>query len=248
VAGGWKSPSHQSPATKHKEIAVTSFRALALVLSLLCAPAFAFAQQAGASTAQPISTQGPMTVERLHNGFLIAPDVKITDVARTTSELVGGSAGWVTDQTFFIGAGGYWLANQSSTRRMGYGGLVVQWLARTDERVGFSVKGLLGAGAATVAATVTQVSYPPNFPFGPDGRMLTGDPLMHPTLTTTTATVRLHQGFFVAEPEANLTLRLTKRMRLAGGLGYRTVSRDRRDGTRLSGATGSVGLQWNSGM
>ncbi|MBI3403506.1 MAG: hypothetical protein HY048_19005 [Acidobacteria bacterium] len=225
---------------------MTSFRTLTFILSLFCAPAFAIAQQAGASTAQPIGTQGPMTVERMHTGFLITPGVKITDVARTTSELVGGSAGWVTDRTFFIGAGGYWLANQSSTRKMGYGGLVVQWLARTDERVGFSVKGLFGAGAATVPGTATQVLFPPNYPFGPDGHMLTGDPLMHPTMTTTT--VRLRQEFFVAEPEANLTLRLTKRVRLAGGVGYRAVSRDHRDGTQLSGVTGTVGLQWDVGM
>lgn len=193
-------------------------------------------------------TQGPMTVERLHNGFLIAPDVKLTEVDHTTSGLIGGSAGWVTDETFFIGGGGYWLANQSSTRKMAYGGLVVQWLARTDERVGFSVKGLLGAGGATTAETVTEVLYPPNFPFGPDGHMLTGDPLMHPTLTTTTASVRVRQGFFVAEPEANLTVRLTKGVRLAGGVGYRAVSRDHRNGTQLSGATGSLGLQFDLKM
>ena len=131
---------------------------------------------------------------------------------------------------------------------MAYGGLVVQWLARTDERVGFSVKGLLGAGGATTAETVTEVLYPPNFPFGPDGHMLTGDPLMHPTLTTTTASVRVRQGFFVAEPEANLTVRLTKGVRLAGGVGYRAVSRDHRNGTQLSGATGSLGLQFDLKM
>lgn len=211
-----------------------------------CLAASAAAAQTATGSA-PV-TQGPMTVERMHSGFLIAPNVKITEVARTTSELVGGSAGWVTDGTFFIGAGGYWLANQSSARKMGYGGLVVQWLAHTDDRVGFSVKGLFGAGGATVPGTVTQLVYPPNFPFGPDGRMLTGDQLMHPTLTTTTATVRLHEGFFVAEPEANLTVRLTKRARLVGGLGYRAVSRDRRDGTQLGGVAGNLGLQFNLGM
>jgi hypothetical protein len=214
-------------------------------MSLLCCQAsgVAWAQ----SNTTPV-TSGPMTVERLHEGFLIAPDVKISNVDHTTSELVGGSAGWVTDQTFFIGGGGYWLANQSSTRKMGYGGLVVQWLAHSDNRIGFSVKGLLGAGGATVGATVTELIYPPNFPFGPDGRMLTGNQLTQPALTTTTATVRLHEGFFVAEPEANLTVRLSKRVRLAGGLGYRAVSRDRRDGTQLSGATGSLGLQFDLKM
>jgi len=201
---------------------------------------------AGASSAQtgtaPV-TSGPMTVERLHSGFLIAPDVKITEVAHATSALVGGSAGWLTDGTFFIGGGGYWLANQSSARKMGYGGLVVQWLARTDDRVGVGVKGLFGVGTATVPGTVTQMMYPPNVPFGPDGRM---DPTIRPTLTT--SSVRLREGFFVAEPEANLTVRLTRHVRLAGGLGYRAVSRDHRDGTQLGGAVGSLGLRFDLGM
>jgi hypothetical protein len=210
---------------------------IAVACLIALAPALATAQ----SNAAPV-TSGPMIVERLHNGFLIAPDVKITQVDHTTSELVGGSAGWVTDQTFFIGAGGYWLANQSSTRKMGYGGLVVQWLAHTDNRIGFSVKSLFGAGGATVGATVTQLVYPT------DGRILNKDPLARPIFSTTTVTVPLREGFFVAEPEANLTLRLTKRVRLAGGLGYRAVSRDRRDGTQLSGATGSVGLQFDLRM
>jgi len=218
------------------------------IVCLVCAlaPSLVSAQTGGATT--PPVTSGPMTVERLHNGFLITPDAKITEVDHATSALVGGSAGWVTDETFFIGGGGYWLANQSSTRKMGYGGLVVQWLAHTDSRIGVSVKGLLGAGGATVGATVTELVYPPNFPFGPDGHMLTGDPLTHPTLTTTTATVRVHEAFFVAEPEANLTVRLTKRVRLAGGLGYRAISRDRRDTTQLSGVTGSLGLQFDLKM
>jgi hypothetical protein len=211
------------------------------MVCLTCAlvPGLASAQTGGTST--PV-TSGPMTVERLHNGFLLSPDVKITEVDHTTSELVGASAGWVTDDTFFIGAGGYWLANQASTRKMGYGGLVVQWLAHKDNRVGFGVKSLFGAGGATVGATVTQLVYPL------DGRIVNNDPLARPILPTTTVTVPLHEGFFVAEPEANLTLRLTKRVRLAGGLGYRAVSRDRRDGTQLSGATGSLGLQFNLGI
>jgi hypothetical protein len=197
------------------------------------------------SSAAP-ATQGPMTVERLHNGFLLSPDVKITEVNHTTSELVGASAGWVTDETFFVGAGGYWLANQSNTRKMWYGGLVLQWLAHSDNRIGYGVKGLIGAGGATVGATVSEPVYSLTFPFGPDGRPLNLDP--RPALTIRTVTVPVREAFFVAEPEANLTLRLTKRVRLAGGLGYRAVSRDRRDGTQLGGVAGSLGLQFDLGM
>src|ERR1043166_9045012 len=91
--------------------------------------------------------QGPMTIEAIHSGFLAAPDVKVTDFDHKTSPLVGGYAGWVTDDTFFIGGGGYWLADSHrSDREMAYGGLVLQWLARKDSRIGFGAKGLIGGG------------------------------------------------------------------------------------------------------
>ena len=56
---------------------------------------------------------GPMIVERVENGFLASPDVKVTDVDHKTSELVGGYAGWVFDQTVFVGGGGYWIDRKS---------------------------------------------------------------------------------------------------------------------------------------
>jgi len=98
-----------------------------------------------------------MIIERIHSGFLVAPDVKVTEVDKKTSELVGGYAGWVTDDTFFIGGGGYWLANQSHDREMAYGGLVVQWLAHTSNRFGYSAKGLVGAGRATLSSPLPQI-------------------------------------------------------------------------------------------
>src|SRR6266487_1032402 len=90
---------------------------------------------------QGANGQGPMIVERVHSGFLAAPDIKITEVDRRTSELAGGYAGWITDDTFFVGAGGYWLVNPANDRKMGYGGLVLQWLVRGREPIGVSVKG-----------------------------------------------------------------------------------------------------------
>src|SRR5215471_8438646 len=93
-----------------------------------------------AESAQP--TSGPMTVERLHSGFMVAPDFKATLFDKKVSPLAGGYAGWVTDDTIFIGGAGYWLANGSRDRRLAYGGLMVQWLTNTEGSVGFSLKGL----------------------------------------------------------------------------------------------------------
>src|SRR5215471_2832958 len=100
---------------------------------------------------------GPMIVERVENGFLAAPDVKVTDVDHRTSELVGGYAGWVFDQTIFVGGGGYWMANRSSDRELGYGGLVVQWFGRSNDRFGWGAKALIGGGRGTLTDTVTEL-------------------------------------------------------------------------------------------
>ena len=75
----------------------------------------------------------------MHSGFLAAPDIKVTEVDHTTSALAGGYAGWLADETFFIGGGAYWLANPDSDRRMAYGGLVL----------------LLGWGGTFSAAVIT---------------------------------------------------------------------------------------------
>src|SRR5256885_11373450 len=106
-------------------------RALALALVVFAA------RTASAQTPQTPQTpsQGPMIVERIQSGFLFAPDVKVTEVDRKTSELAGGYAGWVADEALFVGGGGYWLANRSRGRRIADGRILIPWVGRSDERV-----------------------------------------------------------------------------------------------------------------
>ena len=64
----------------------------------------------------------------------------------------------------------------------------------------------------------------------------------------TTFNVRVRDGFFVAEPEINVFVRLARNVRLTGGIGYRLVDARRNfdysdDDNRLRGASGSVALQ-----
>jgi hypothetical protein len=187
-------------------------------------------------------TQGPMTVEPIHSGFLVAPDFKITEVDRKTSGLVGGYAGWATDDTFFVGAGGYWLANTNrNDPEMAYGGLVVQWLALKSGRVGVGVKGLFGGGEATVSDNITITPRVPEFR-GENGRVVAPAPAL-------VQRVRFREGFVIAEPEALLSVRLSKQVRLTAGAGYRFTGTDRRSigGDRLDGATGSLALQIGGG-
>ena len=212
-------------------------RRATLVAIVAClVPLRAAAQPAGSTTPR---TQGPMIVEPIHSGFLAAPDVKVTEVDRKTSELIGGYAGWLTDDRFFIGGGGYWLANRNrNDREMAYGGLVVQWLVWNSGRLGFGAKGLVGGGEATLTDTI-NVRVPE---VRTNGRLVT-------PATTLSQRVRVRDGFLLAEPEAQLSFKLMKQLRLAIGAGYRFTGSDRRGfgGNRLDGATGSLALQIGGG-
>ena len=179
------------------------------------------------------TSQGPMIVEQVHNGFLVAPDVKVTEVDRTTAGLAGGYAGLVIDDHVFVGGGAYVLASHSRDREMAYGGLVLQWFGRGSERFGFSAKTLLGGGRSESMSTRQILDR---------GRLVS-------------ERFRFGQNFFVAEPEVDALVRLTRHLRLTAGAGYRfTGSARGRDGfpdsrgrTGLNGAVGSIGLHIGGG-
>ena len=98
-----------------------------------------------------------MTVERVKSGFLVAPDFKVTEFDHRVSGLAGAYTGWLYDRTFFLGGGGYWLANRSRDREMAYGGLVVGWFAGADRRIGFGAKGLIGGGRARLVRSFGDI-------------------------------------------------------------------------------------------
>jgi hypothetical protein len=229
-------------------------RALAACIFFALLPIAASAQ-ADSSSTQP-ANQGPMIVERIHSGVLFAPEVKATKFDGNVSGLVGGSIGWVSDETLFIGGGGYWMPERRrNDREMAYGGLVVQWFALTSERVGVSARALVGGGSATLPGTVTQI-----LPLPPQRDIDRMTPAQFNDLLrsrTVTSTVRFRQDFLVAEPEVNARISLTRHVRLTVGAGYRFTGTDWRgqrgdnfenrdngdNRTRLNGATASLGLQ-----
>lgn len=203
------------------------------------------------ATQAPPASQGPMTVERIHNGFLIAPEVKATEFDRRAFPLVGASAGFVAQQTFFIGGGGYWLPSQrTDDRRLAYGGAIFRWFIADSSRFGFSVGTLLGGGEATVPETVTQVIYPTLDP----RTVRNPPPAALPQPQSVTATVRVRNDFVVAEPEVSARVALAPHVRLTVGAGYRFAGTDWRHrggfdddaSRRLSGATATFGVQIGS--
>src|SRR5262245_27582050 len=135
-------------------------RTLILLFLVALAPVGASAQDAADQrpAGQGPSSQGPMIVERVHSGFLGAPDFKVTELDGSTSGLAGGYAGWISDDTWFVGGAGYWLPNDDRDREMAYGGLVVQLLSGVNRRIGYTVKGLIGGGEATLSQTRSLVT------------------------------------------------------------------------------------------
>lgn len=180
------------------------------------------------------TSQGPMTVERIHNGFLAAPDFKVTDFDHRTSGLAGGYAGVVFADALFIGGGGYGLVTNTRGRGLGYGGVVMQWFGRSSDTFGYSAKMLLGGGTAESTENL-QV-------------------LVDRAGHMATQPVRFRQDFVVFEPEVTALVRFNRHLRLTAGVGYRFTGsgwRDRGFGDpgRINpdGATGTIGLQIGSG-
>jgi hypothetical protein len=196
---------------------------LAACLGILGVAPIATAQTA---PADEDGSRGPMLVERVHNGFAIMPEAKLTKVDGRSAMLAGASGGWMIDNTLLIGAGGYWLTNNSNGRRLAYGGAVVEWLQGADRRFGFAARGLVGGGTATLSDNVAYVR------FSPDRRA-----------TPTTVQVRVERNLFIAEPQADLLVNLSRRIRLDWSVGYRLVGAEGNFDRRLRGVTGSVGLQ-----
>ena len=178
---------------------------LIATLAIVLLPIAAAAQPADDPAPDPApaaqAPQGPMIVERIHNGFLAVPEFKFTEFDHQTSGLLGGSAGVVFQDAIFIGGGGYGMVTNSHGRELAYGGLVMQWFGRTSQTVGYSAKMLFGGGTAESTENVAVVV----------------DRAGH----IATQAVRVHQDFFVFEPEVNGMLRFNRHVRLTGGVGYR---------------------------
>src|SRR5258708_31947560 len=93
---------------------------VALLAALTAMPAAAQPADDGGDQQTP-QNRGPMIVERVHNGFLFAPDVKVTRVDHRTSELAGGYAAWLNDDKVFIVRRANGLPHRAPHRPLAYG-------------------------------------------------------------------------------------------------------------------------------
>jgi hypothetical protein len=213
------------------------------------ATSVADAVAATAEAQQPAQGQGPMVIERVHDGFAIAPDFRFGKLNGSAARLAGAYGGWMIDNTLLIGAGGYGLTNGSSNFQMGYGGVVVGWLQHTGGPVGFGARTLVGAGRATISTPFSGCA------FERDGEVLfegvcPPSAAQPPALPTNVQVVPANglqaiyrQNFFVTEPQADLYLNFGRRIRLDLGVGYRLIGDAGGLDNQLRGTTGSVSLQ-----
>ena len=137
---------------------IAATRAALVLAALFAGSAAAAAQSAPTPAAPPPDQQsGRLVVERIEEGWLVAPDARAADLDGRVGSLVGGYVGHITDRTWLIGGGGYWLANRDDDFKMAYGGAVIEWLALKNHRVGFGVRTLVGGGTATLPVALGEI-------------------------------------------------------------------------------------------
>jgi hypothetical protein len=186
----------------------------------LAAPSIAMAQDASA----PANQGGPMKVEVVTQRYAVAPEIKVVKVSslgNTTSVLVGGHGGLLFGR-LLVGGGLYTLVNGSRGQGLTYGGGVVGWQWWNGHALSGSIRGLVGVGQGTAIQNLTVNDR--------EGRSFT-------------EAGRFSSNFFVAEPQADLLVRLTKHLHLDIGAGYRATSAERGLNNNFSGATGSLALR-----
>jgi hypothetical protein len=192
-----------------------------------------FAANANAQPAAPAPAK--LVVEEIQSGWLFAPDARATDLGGKTGALAGGYLGHITDRTWVIGAGGYFLTNREDDFKLAYGGPVFEWLIRSDRKIGFGVRTLVGAGTATLARPLSDFVNVRGVPRR-DGRATA-------PVTNLNHTVSVDDDFLVAEPQLNVMVNLSKGQRLVFGVGYRAVANAPLLGDQLNGVSGSVSFQ-----
>jgi hypothetical protein len=219
-----------------------------LLAAALLVASTAYAQNPPAQN-QPVSSSGPLVLERVHDGWVLAPDFKITDLNDRTGELAGVYGGRLIDNTLLIGGAGYWLTNDARDFKLGYGGVIVGWQSPEFGRIRFGGRGLAGGGTATLGFDLASARPGDAIRFGvTDPRRLQQPqaPARAPV-----PQIQARPGRFVArdefavfEPQASISTRVTRGIGVSCGVGYReTVGADFLN-ERLNGPTANLAVQF----
>ena len=204
-----------------------------LLTGLLLLPRSSSAQQ------DPAETTQRLRVETIRTQFVVAPDFRFAEINDRSAALAGVYAGWVTDPAFFIGGGGYWLTNRDDDFKVAYGGPIIGFIARGDQKLAFGARTLVGFGNATLSDTYTAL-VGEQIRFGTNARGVR--PARRGFNDSTR--VAFEDNFFIAEPQANALWRITNWMSVDAGIGYRLIAGSDALDDRLRGLSGSIALQF----
>jgi len=207
---------------------------VAAALAILLIPTAALAQ----SPPLPgTAAGGPLELERLDNGVVLAPDVKATSFDGQLGTLLGFSGGWLQENALFIGAAGYWLVDGSHDRELGYGGLLAGWNVVATPAFTLGGRALVGWGTATLGTDLLVPIYADSRNAARNGRN---------GLPTGATTIRyaIREDFFAFEPQAMFGAAFSRRIRLNVAAGYRFTGDVHALRDRLEGVTGTVGVQF----
>ena len=195
----------------------------------------------------PLFGQDPATASQtqtlvqgnIESNVLVAPDFKFTELGGDFTGMAGLYGGWLINQKLLIGGGAYFQTNEGVVSDMRYGGAVLEYFTNPSRLVNFSVRGLVGAGSATLTRFTRPIIFCDAFSgcgFSPD----------HPTTNRPPFdnSFQVDETFLVAEPEANVTLNVTEKFRIGFGGGYRFVGAANGFEERLDGVTANLTAQF----
>jgi hypothetical protein len=223
--------------------------AIAAASCIAALPLSAMAQAASGSP-QPTRSQAPGTlvVQQVENGPAFGVEFKFSEINRQDAYLLGGYAGYTFDNTLFVGGAGYWQVNTWSSSfgwdgcghgcggfggATGYGGVVVEWFPVRTHVIALSARGLVGGGVTTVLWS-GRAFVDERWSSGRHGT----------TFPPISGAFWYDQGYFVFEPQANVTVRIAPGVSLAGGIGYRVIGWSNGWDDQIGGLTGSFAIRF----
>jgi hypothetical protein len=209
-----------------------------VVLLLLFGAGIARAQQP-----PPASQSGPLVLESMQNGFVLAPDVKFTKVNGQVATLAGAYGGWLQDDQMFIGGAAYWRVDaKHDINDLAYGGMVFGWNFDPKRPVSAGVKSLVGFGHFS---QFDSSAYP-----------VYCDPRHRSVCTAAPSPYGyghydygygFHSDFFLFEPEVDVHAKITSHVRVTAGASYLFTDSPHGLDDAIHGATGSVSVQFRLG-
>ena len=199
------------------------------LMMIVAAATTADAQDQGAGGQRPPAPQqGPMVVQPISSGFVFTPEVRFTEVNHSYGTLLGGSGGWLYDESLFLGGAFYGLVGGADDAQMMYGGHVTGWSAPLNRAVRVGVRALFGWGHSEIFEEWTEPGYCHRGTcYGP-----------------MTQKAWIYQSFMVFEPQVTATFLLGKQLALDVGGGYRLTGNNYYGwDNHVNGAFGSVGIR-----